>query len=294
MKKTFIECGLAVCGIMFLAAGPVSAQDVIVLNNKTADEIEAKVVEVSREEVKYKKWSYQDGPTFTLSTDEIFVIKYRNGEKQTFFEQMGPEPAPEAESVSQSGSKRSAEALRRLFAGSGNTGADETSDVSRAHTEHSSAYIAPKPKTSRWPDFKPHVEGGIFAGYTLGIGDFAIDAIECLELRIGYRFNPYFFLGGSVSHLMFLDFPELYEDMPDSNGLIPILADFRGYVPLSEKVSLYADFGLGVNVGYGACDTDFTFMVGPGFKIGRFAISAVYRYFGEDAGAMSFRIGYTF
>jgi len=46
---------LAVCGILFLTTGTVSAQDIIVLNNKTADEIEAKVMEVSSNEVKYKK-----------------------------------------------------------------------------------------------------------------------------------------------------------------------------------------------------------------------------------------------
>lgn len=293
MKKTFIECGLTLCGALFWIAGPASAQDVIVLDNQTADEIEAKVVEVSREEVKYKKWSYQEGPTFTLSTDEIFVIKYQNGEKQTFFEQKGPEPAPAAESGSQPSPKRSAEAIRKALLGtgssSGKTGADESSNAPKPRAERTSAsvYSAPKPKTSRWTDFEPHVEGGVFFGYTMGVGDFDLDAIEISDLRIGYRFNPYFFMGGSVGALLFYD-------LPDTNGYIPILADFRGYAPLGEKASLYADFGLGVNVGYGICQTDFTFLVGPGIKIGRFAISAVYRYFGENAGAMSFRIGYTF
>lgn len=128
----------------------------------------------------------------------------------------------------------------------------------------------------------------------MGLGDFAVDAIEFLELRIGYRFNPYLFLGGSVSQLMFYDFPKLYRDMPDTNGFIPILADFRGYVPLGEKVSLYGDFGLGVNVGYGVCDTDFTYQVGPGIEIGKFSISAIYRDYGENAGGMSFKVGWLF
>ena len=61
-----------------------SAQDIIVLNNETVDELEVKVTEVSDTEVKYKKWSYQDGPTFTMPTDKIFVIKYQNGDKQRF------------------------------------------------------------------------------------------------------------------------------------------------------------------------------------------------------------------
>lgn len=243
------------CGILFLATGTVSAQDVIVLNNKTADEIEAKIVEVSNDEVKYKKWAYQDGPTFSVPTGEIFVIKYQNGEKQTF-------------SYSQ------------------------TSDTGSA----GSAFLrsADKPEKKQQGEFEPHVEGGIYLGYALGIGDFELDAIEVLELRVGYRFNPYFSLGGSVSNLMFYDYPKLYEDMPDSNGVIPILADARGHLPLGEKSSLYADFGIGVNIGYGACGTDFTYQVGPGIEFGKISISAIYRHYGEKAAAMSFKFGFLF
>lgn len=62
----------------------VSAQDLIVLNNDDVEELQVKVIEVSESAVKYKKWSYQDGPIFTLSTNKILYIKYQNGEKQRF------------------------------------------------------------------------------------------------------------------------------------------------------------------------------------------------------------------
>ncbi len=289
MKKTFIECGAVLCGILFLTTGTVSAQDIIVFNNKTADEIEAKVVEVSSNEVKYKKWNYQDGPTFSVSTDEIFVIKYRNGEKQTFLEQKEAEAAPAA---SQNSSVSYNAAAPHTYGQTSDTGQQIQPSAGSAGPAY--FYSFAKPKENRWGDFEPHVEGGIYFGYALGLGVFALDAIECMELRIGYRFNPYFFLGGSASNLMFYDYPKLYEDMPDTNGFVPILADARAYLPLGEKVSLFGDFGLGVNVGYGVCSTDFTYQVGPGIEIGSFSISAIYRHYGENAGAMSFKVGWTF
>lgn len=58
------------------------AKDVIV--TKDAQQIEAKVTEVSETEVKYKKASNPNGPTFVMSTDKIATVVYENGEIQTF------------------------------------------------------------------------------------------------------------------------------------------------------------------------------------------------------------------
>ena len=68
------------CVAMLYVATSVSAQDIIVMNNDNADELQVKVIEVLDDVVKYKKWTYQDGPTFSISTTDIFVIKYQNGE----------------------------------------------------------------------------------------------------------------------------------------------------------------------------------------------------------------------
>ena len=75
---------LWLCIISFFTTSTVMAQDIIVLKDKTADEIKVRVTEVSKKTVKYKKWSYQEGPTFSISVDDILVIKYQNGEMQTF------------------------------------------------------------------------------------------------------------------------------------------------------------------------------------------------------------------
>ena len=58
------------------------AQDLIVKNN--GDEIKVKVLNVDEDKVSYKKWSNKNGPTYSLGTDKIFMIKYQNGEKDVF------------------------------------------------------------------------------------------------------------------------------------------------------------------------------------------------------------------
>ena len=72
MKKIFsllIVVAMSVCA---------SAQDVIL--TKDSKKIDAKILEVSKSEIKYKKFNYQDGPTFILETREISSIIYSNGE----------------------------------------------------------------------------------------------------------------------------------------------------------------------------------------------------------------------
>lgn len=58
------------------------SQDVIV--KKDGSTILSKVLEVSSSEVKYKKYSNQDGPIYSISSSNIQVINYENGEKETF------------------------------------------------------------------------------------------------------------------------------------------------------------------------------------------------------------------
>lgn len=71
-----------------------NAQDVIV--KKDGSLIQAKVLKVSSNEIEYKKWSYQDGPSYSISTIEILAINYQNGEKETF---EGIAPAPQTAST---------------------------------------------------------------------------------------------------------------------------------------------------------------------------------------------------
>ena len=66
------------------------AQDII--TKRDGVDIEAKVLEVSDEYVKYKKFDYQDGPTYNEKTSEILMIRYENGSKDIFLEKDKVEP----------------------------------------------------------------------------------------------------------------------------------------------------------------------------------------------------------
>lgn len=59
-----------------------AAQDLIVKTD--ASQVEAKVVEVSPDEVRYKRFSNPDGPTYVLPVAEISYIQYANGERETY------------------------------------------------------------------------------------------------------------------------------------------------------------------------------------------------------------------
>ena len=68
--------------LMLLVSMVVAAQDVIV--KKDGSTILSKVVEVSDTQVKYKKFSNLEGPTYIVSISELTSINYQNGEKENF------------------------------------------------------------------------------------------------------------------------------------------------------------------------------------------------------------------
>lgn len=68
--------------LFLLCSVTLFAQDIIVQNN--GNTILSKVVEIGATEVKYKKFSNLNGPTYTIAKAEILVINYENGEKESF------------------------------------------------------------------------------------------------------------------------------------------------------------------------------------------------------------------
>lgn len=76
MKKILIMM------IAFCIVESLSAQDVIV--KRDGSTILSKVLEVNSTDIKYKKFSNQNGPTYTISVSEILSVNYENGEKDTF------------------------------------------------------------------------------------------------------------------------------------------------------------------------------------------------------------------
>lgn len=78
MKKIVSSIILSVCGLCCFA------NDVIVTRN--LEKIEGKIIEVSKNEIKYKKASNPDGPTFVIETNEVGTIVYENGEIEVYKE----------------------------------------------------------------------------------------------------------------------------------------------------------------------------------------------------------------
>lgn len=66
----------------FLISSGALAQDV--LNKKNGETINAKVLEVNPDNIKYKKAGNQDGPTYTIDKKGLAGITYANGEEDIF------------------------------------------------------------------------------------------------------------------------------------------------------------------------------------------------------------------
>jgi len=77
MKKTLLFFLCAMC-----CATSASAQDTIL--KRDSSRIEARVTEISPVEVRYKRYSNPDGPTYVLPVSDIVSIRYANGEEERF------------------------------------------------------------------------------------------------------------------------------------------------------------------------------------------------------------------
>jgi hypothetical protein len=64
------------------------SQDKIFLTSE--ENIEAKILEINVDAVKYKKYSNLEGPTFTILKSDIHMIIYENGENEIFKDEVKP------------------------------------------------------------------------------------------------------------------------------------------------------------------------------------------------------------
>lgn len=76
---------------LFIGISLTASADVIVFRN--GDEVKAIVSDITKTEVKYKKASNPNGPTYTVDKGDVFMIKYDNGEKDVFDMPQNPESA---------------------------------------------------------------------------------------------------------------------------------------------------------------------------------------------------------
>ena len=69
--------------LLFMASfGYAIAQDVI--TTRDGKDIQAKIIEVTSDEIKYKKFNNLEGPLFTLKKSEVLIVRYQNGENEVF------------------------------------------------------------------------------------------------------------------------------------------------------------------------------------------------------------------
>ena len=94
MKKT-----ITLFAFLVISSVLACAQDIIVTNS--AQRIEAKILEVSKTEIKYKEADNLEGPLFVLGTDEIHTIIYANGKVVLYDNDKPTEDKSEQERIAQ-------------------------------------------------------------------------------------------------------------------------------------------------------------------------------------------------
>ncbi|MBN1415057.1 MAG: hypothetical protein JW973_08160 [Bacteroidales bacterium] len=71
--------------LLFLFVSPAVitfSQDI--LFKTTGEEIQVRIVEIGANEIKYKKYDYPEGPVYIIAKNQVFMIKYENGNKDVF------------------------------------------------------------------------------------------------------------------------------------------------------------------------------------------------------------------
>lgn len=84
---------LLLASLLCLAAS-AAAQDLIVKTDST--KIEARILEISPDDVRYKRFSNLDGPTYVLPVQQIAYLRYANGEVERLQAAPAAAPAPAA------------------------------------------------------------------------------------------------------------------------------------------------------------------------------------------------------
>ena len=80
MKKSLLAVAVFV-----MSSGYIFSQDIIL--KQDGSEIKAKVIEITDQQVKYKEFDFQSGPTRNINTSDVFMITYENGKKEVFNKQ---------------------------------------------------------------------------------------------------------------------------------------------------------------------------------------------------------------
>jgi len=96
--------------ILAMSVTQTAAQDVIYTNDQR--EIEAKVMEITPELIKYKDYDHLDGPVRNIKKSKVYMIIYENGKRELFKDSEKSEKEPAAPEEEEEDEKK-AESLRK-------------------------------------------------------------------------------------------------------------------------------------------------------------------------------------
>lgn len=267
MKKLFL---LAISMMFAVTTFAAPAVDVIITTD--AQKINAKILEVSQTEIKYKESNNQNGPTFTMATDAISSIIYANGKVAVFnnepkqaqpkeadydvailktdgeivrgtvirmsdnevtYEANGVRNTLQANQLDQVVTTYGIAKFYRLKPANNNSYSATTKNADASNEETRSATWAPR--------YGGYLEFGGYAGRNnqITMGGVAMDFVN------GCRFNDYAFAG-----LGFGMYNGLYGD--DGSVVyqlgIPIYLDLRVMYPTKSGVSPYFGVAIGPKI----------------------------------------------
>jgi len=213
--------------VSFVWIQNLKAQDLMIM--KTGDEKEVKVTDISAAEIKYKRWSNLDGPTYTIDKKVVFMIKYENGEKDVFNEEH-PTPTASTPKEPEQGPLLEKKAP-----------ADNNQAIIKAHNPE--LFLCNSPKTKDAKRAFP----------VMGMSDSSLVSTEDLEMRIVPTmvhdlYLDYCYIGNTIElknktdHIIYIDLANTFRIHPDGSS--------KNYFNTEQiVVTQGGGTGAGVNVG---------------------------------------------
>ncbi len=222
MKKTLFI-------LLSLMATHLHAQDVII--KKDDSTILAKVLEVDETSIKYKKYSNQSGPTYTISIANVRAINYQNGEKDTFDNAATPSDKKE--------STQSSSASQQYV---DKSPASNNQDLIQQYNSDLKFTLKYKGKDSKW--FFP----------VMGVSDSSLLATDELEMKFvpvrvfnqnicdSYHLRYYIELTNKTNNIIYVDLANTFRIYTDGDSKTYFNAD---------QIAVSHGSGTGVGVGLG-------------------------------------------
>lgn len=248
----------SILSLLTLTVCTAAAQDYIHLRSG-GQPIAAVVKEVSSETIRYKRYDYQDGPTFTISVKDVAKIVYQNGQAEYYNTPAPQRPRPATASTTAAVPEKQ----ERKKPGKIRFEAHVMGSIplGNFNGSYSSLY---------WNDTN---EGGAAFGGGFG-GKMYLDILPVKGLRVAvnldFLFNP---LNGNAKSIIddqlvyaydngLIRYPLIVDKYPVFAN-IPITAGLSYQYDFTEKFALAADAAIGLNI---SCPSTMVFLNTEGSK----------------------------